>query len=168
MEHDERTVPGGALAAALQMVEIVCGRDGGASSGRVSDEIVHSLKIWGHDVVTEAFGTLIYVAARQLQPAADQPDAAGPMELVSAVVTRLQREYPEVLNEHISIAAGILTAAFLDIGPYGWRTSLGPVHPSEHLTWCFTAALLVDLVDTTMQRPGGFAEIVAAILDSDS
>jgi hypothetical protein len=35
---------------------------------------------------------------------------------------------------HLPIVGGILTAAFLGIGPYDWHVSHGPVAGAEHLT----------------------------------
>jgi hypothetical protein len=166
--HEEREVPAGALAAALEIVEALHGRDDGASPRQVVDEIMRDLKIWGPTVITEAFGSIIYVAAQQLRPARDDPDATGlKMRIVAAVLTNLQRNIPEVPTKHLPVVAGILTAAFLEIGPYEWRTSYGPVEPDEHLAWCYTAWLLVDFVDTTMERPGSFAEVLRAVLDSE-
>lgn len=168
MQHEDREVPSGALAAALEMVEVLHGHDGGAPPNQVMDQIMRGLKIWGRPVVTEAFGTIIYVAAQQLRPASDDPDSAGlKMQVVAAVLTRLRRDVPEVPAEHLPIVAGMLTAAFLEIGPFEWRMSLGPVDPDEDLAWCYTALLLVDLVDSTMERPGGFAEILRAVLSSE-
>jgi hypothetical protein len=157
MQPEEREVPTGALAAALDIVEALHGRDGGMPPPQVIDEVIHDLKIWGHSTVTEAFGSIIYVAAQQLRWRSDDPDATGlKMRIVSAVVTRLQRDIPEVPVKHLPTVAGILTAAFLEIGPVEWRTAHGPVEPDEHLAWCYTAWFMVDFVDTAMERPGGF------------
>lgn len=174
MQDDEREVPAGALAAALEMLEALHGRDGGASPQQLTDQMTHELKIWGQPAVTEAFGTIIFVATQQLQFAHDAPEVLDgldgfelKMRVVAAVVTRLRRDLPEVPAKHLPIVAGVLTAAFLGDGPYAWRTSHGPVEPDEHLAWCYTAWLLVDLVDDTTGRPGGFAEIFRKILSDD-
>jgi hypothetical protein len=169
MPHEDREVPTGALAAALEMVEVLHGRDGEAAPNQVMDRLMQGLKIWGRPVVTEAFGTIIYVAAQQLRPAPDDPGAADlKMSVVAAVLNRLRRDFPEVPAKQLPIVAGMLTAAVLGIGPYDWRVSLGPVDPDEHLAWCYTACLLVDLVDSTIEHPGAFAETLRAALNSDT
>ena len=169
MQPDDRVVPAGAIAASLEIVEALHGRDGGASQSQVMDRIMQGLKIWGPSGVTEAFGTIIFVAAQQLRPAPDEPDAIGlRMQIVSTVLSRLRRDVHEVPAERLPIVAGILTAAFLELDPYGWRTSFGSIEPDEPLAWCYTAWLLVDLVDSTTERPGGFAETLRTVLTSDS
>jgi hypothetical protein len=168
MQPEEREVPAGAITAALDIVEALHGRDGGLPPSQVVDAMMRSLKIWGQPAVTEAFGSIIYVAAQQLQPAPDDPDSNGlKMRFVAAVVTKLQN-LREVRTEHLPIVAGLLTAAFLEIGPYEWRASCGPVDPGEELAWCYTAWLMVDFVDTTTERPGGFAEVLRAVLGAGS
>jgi hypothetical protein len=126
------------------------------------------LKVWGQAAVTEAFGTIIFVAAQRLQPAPDDTDSTSlRMRTVAAVMTKLQANISEVTTDHLPITAGFLTAAFLGIGAYEWRLSCGPVEPGEDLAWCYAAWLLVDFVDTTTEHPGGFAEVLRTVLTSD-
>lgn len=168
-QPEEREVPAGAITAALDIVEALHGRDSGLPPSQVVDQMMRSLKIWGRPAVTEAFGTIIYVAAQRLQPAPDDPDSTGlKMRIVASVVTKLQQNLPEVRTEHLPTVAGLLTAAFLEIGPYEWRTAFGPVEPGEDLAWCYTAWLMVDFVDTTTEHPGGFAEVLRAVLGADT
>lgn len=66
----------------------------------------------------------------------------------------------ESARPFVRTLAGVLTAAALGDDIWRWRTSLGPDTRRETSASCWTAWLLVDLIDTSRAEPGGFARIV--------
>jgi hypothetical protein len=160
----ERTVPTGAIAAALAMVESLHGRDGNLSAEQAAAELVDTIDRWGIGTIVEAFGILIYTVLHTAKP---PPGATDHLHLlVPAVLTRFHRmQMREVPNEALPLVAGLLTAAYFDQDLYKWRTSLGPLRTSEPLVWCYTAWLLVDFMDEALfEEPGQFARLVREIL----
>ena len=162
-----RTVPAGAVATALAMVEMLSGRAAGdpASSDRALGAAVDR---WGIATITEAFGALIYTAVNTTEWASGDTDALH--VILPNVLTRFRRmRLPEVPEEALPLVGGLLTAACLGQGPYEWRTDLGPSRPGEVLVWAYTAWLLVDFIDSIVFEgsPGRFAEVLGEVLRAD-
>jgi len=161
-----REVPAEALATVLAIVESLHGRDDGTDTEEFADTIEKSLRRWGDDTITQAFGLLINAALTVPDPEDDSDDLLH--TLVPAMITRLRHlELAEVPQTELPTVAAMLTAAFLGQDPYQWRCGLGPIPRQEILVWCYTAWLLADFMDEVVfAQPGRFAEVVTEMAAS--
>lgn len=151
----------------MTMIESLSGRVGVGDVDRdsaVVADLITAVDHWGLEVITEAFGTLMYTMINLTQPDSDEDSALS--LVVPAVLTRLQEmQLPEVPDEALPTVAGLLTAACLGQSPYEWRTNVGPLGVQEPITWCFVAWLLNDFVDNAvLEQPGGFARLLTEVL----
>jgi hypothetical protein len=176
----ERTVPTGALVAAMAIIESLHGRNpserdlaerglGGSPGETIAEieavaEITFAVKQWGEETLTEAFGQIIATVMSLIEPGTGMADNLH--TIVPAVLVRLHRmRMSEVPDESLPTVAGLLTAAFFQQDLYTWRMSLGPIGPGESLVWCYTAWLLVDFADEAVFGvPGRFAEVLTDVL----
>jgi hypothetical protein len=159
-------VPAGALADALTLIEFL---DGDTAPGDIEDgvaEIAEVFNRWGEDLITEAFGMIIYATMNMIRTGDDEPDRLH--LVVPAVITRFHAmAMPEIPDTVLPTVAGILTACLHGAGPYEWRIGLGPIPRAEGLVWCYTAWLLLDLAESAIENPGMITRILRQVFASD-
>ncbi len=166
-ETMEGTVPSGAIATALMLVESMHGRvdDNDADT---AEALTIGVQRWGRDTMLDAFSLLIYTAVHAVPPNPEAEQNERLHLLLPSIVDRFhQLQLPQVPDEMLPVVAGILTAASLDRSPYEWRTGIGPIGDREGMVWAYTAWLLTDFLDNVVygERPGAFAEILRKVLD---
>lgn len=165
----KRTVPAGAIATAMAMVETLRGPAAGAVPQDLAARLAREVEHWGVATITEACSVIIGTAVALLRP---QPDASAALHsLVPAALTRLQQikvanpQADDLATVDLPTVAGILTASCLGQDAYTWRTSLGQIPAQEGLTWCTVAWLMVDMCDDlVLDGPGGFAGALTQVL----
>lgn len=169
MTNDERTVPGGAIATAVSMVELLNESGDGQPDTSAVEQVLAAVDRWGIPTVTEAFSIVIYALLNLIQPAPSEEEDALHL-IVPALIAKLRKlELEEVPPEALPTLAGVFTAACLGQDPFAWRTALGPLRQGEPLSWCYAAWLLADLIDhAVLHEPGGSTKILRQIVSSNS
>ena len=108
---------------------------------------------------------LIGVGINLIQTPKDEPHLK--YRIIGAVVSNFhQKQLEEVPDFMLPTVAGALTAAVLDQDPYMWRSQFGPLPADETLTWCYTAWMVVCMLDDYMGA-GYFPKAMTTVLDGD-
>lgn len=158
----DHRVPTEAVAAALTMVEFLHGRPGDVPDERMADILAAGVERWGRDLLIEAFMMLIGAGTNLIRVPDDQ--AHLKYRMIGATIHELHRDrFREVPDALLPMVAGVLTAAVLGQDPYTWRASLGDIPADEILAWCYTAWMVVGMLDDAL-GPGAFAQAIAAHL----